>query len=83
MSDSVNHPAHYTAGPIECIEAIQAALGDDAFVVFCRGQAIKYAWRAGKKSNHAEDLRKGAWYLTRAAAVLDVAAQRTAVRGKA
>lgn len=25
MSDSVNHPAHYTGGDIECIDAIKAA----------------------------------------------------------
>lgn len=71
MNDPVNRPAHYTAGGIECIDAIQAALGDDAFVAYCRGQAIKYAWRAGNKWSYAEDLRKGAWYLTRAADVLD------------
>ena len=28
MSDSVNHPAHYTDGDIECIDAIKAALGE-------------------------------------------------------
>lgn len=37
----------------------------------CRATAIKYAWRAGLKDKHAEDLRKGAWYLIRAAEVLD------------
>lgn len=26
MSDSVNHPAHYTSGDIECIDAIPLAL---------------------------------------------------------
>ena len=69
--DPVNRPAHYTAGGIECIDAIRAALGDEAFVAYCRGTAIKYAWRSGLKANHAEDLRKGAWYLTKAASVLD------------
>jgi hypothetical protein len=71
VSDNVNHPAHYTSGSIECIDAIRAALGDDAFVAYCRGAAIKYAWRAGKKAAHAEDLRKGAWYLSRAASVIE------------
>lgn len=69
--DPVNHPSHYTNASIECIQAIRAALGDDAFVAYCRGTAIKYSWRAGSKEKHAEDLRKGAWYLTRAADVLD------------
>lgn len=69
--DPVTRPAHYVNADIECIDAIRAALGDEAFVAYCRGQTIKYAWRSGKKANHAEDLRKGAWYLTRAAEVLD------------
>lgn len=69
--DPVNRPAHYTAGRVECIDAIREALGDDAFVAYCRGTAIKYAWRSGRKANHAEDLRKGAWYLTKAASVID------------
>ena len=31
MTDHVNNPPHYTAGTIECIEAIRAALGKDGF----------------------------------------------------
>jgi len=69
--DMVNHPPHYTQGGIECIDAMRAALGDEGFVAYCRGAAIKYAWRAPLKGTAAEDLRKGAWYLTRAASVLD------------
>lgn len=68
--DNVNRPAHYTAGRIEAIEAIREALGDgDPFVAYCRGNAMKYLWRAGKKdpAKAAEDLRKAAWYATRAA----------------
>lgn len=68
MSDNVNHPDHYQSdNNVECIDAIRAALGLEGFVAHCRGTAIKYAWRSGKKANHAEDLRKGAWYLNRAA----------------
>lgn len=69
--DPVNHPAHYNVNGMECIDAIHAALGDVGFVAFCRGSAMKYAWRSGLKANHAEDLRKGAWYLTKAASVID------------
>lgn len=33
---------------------------------FNLGNAIKYVWRAGLKSdNPVEDLRKAAWYITR------------------
>lgn len=66
-ADMVNHPPHYQADGIECIDAIRAALGPDGFVALCRGNAIKYAWRAGKKGDAAQDLRKAAWYLNRAA----------------
>lgn len=71
-ADNVNHPQHYQSdNGIECIDAIRAALGLDGFVAHCRGTAIKYAFRAGKKQAHAEDLRKAAWYLNRAANALD------------
>lgn len=69
--DMVNAPPHYKTGDIECIDAIRAALGDEAFVAYCRGNAIKYAWRASRKWLSAEDLRKGAWYLTKAADVVE------------
>ena len=71
MHDSVNHPAHYTSGEIECIDAIEAALGPIGFVDYCRGNAMKYIWRADLKSNTVEDMRKAAWYCERAAKTLN------------
>lgn len=70
MSDPINHPAHYTQGSIECIDAMRAALGDEGFVSYCRGAVLKYAWRAGHKGDPVEDLRKAAWYANKAADVL-------------
>lgn len=61
MSDSVQHPTHYTSGDIECIDAIRAALGD-GFEPYCIGNVIKYVWRYQMK-NGAEDLEKAAVYL--------------------
>ena len=63
--DAVDHPSHYTSGDIECIDAIRSALGDECFKAFCRGNAIKYLWRAGKKdgSPEKEDLKKARWYI--------------------
>lgn len=70
--DDVSKPKHYQSDAgVECIDAIRAALGIDGFVAHCRGTAIKYAWRSGKKEKHAEDLRKAAWYLERAATELE------------
>ena len=68
--DLVNHPPHYTAGGIECIDAIHAALGDEGFLAYCRGNALKYVWRAPLKAS-AQDLRKTIWYLDRAATLLE------------
>lgn len=66
VDDSANHPAHYTAGNIECIQAIEAALSEyndpmDAFLV---GEVIKYLWRAPLKGSYAEDLRKGEYCMS-------------------
>jgi hypothetical protein len=61
MHDSVNHPAHYTGHPsgVECID-ITEHFG------FSLGNAIKYIWRAGLKSDNAvEDLEKAVWYIQR------------------
>lgn len=69
-SDPVNHPDHYQ-GKVECIDAIEAALGDDGFVAHCRGTAMKYLYRAGRKGESVEDLRKAAWYLNRAIKTLE------------
>lgn len=63
--NAFNHPAHYTAGNIECIQAIEAALSqyidpvDACFI----GQVIKYVWRAPLKGHYLEDFQKAAFYL--------------------
>jgi len=65
QADPVNHPPHYTAGGIECIDAIRAALGREGFLAYCRGNAIKYLWRCEHKGG-MEDLHKAEWYIHRA-----------------
>ncbi|MGK9252379.1 DUF3310 domain-containing protein [Paenibacillus humicus] len=65
MSDPVNHPDHYTAGKIECIDAIEAATtGLSGPEAYSTGAAIKYLWR-WKKKNGLEDLKKARWYIDR------------------
>ena len=64
--DKVNSPKHYTSHPsgIECIEVTR-------WYDFCIGNAIKYLWRAGLKSEKGysdvdkqiEDLKKAVWYI--------------------
>jgi len=58
--DSVNHPAHYTAGGIETIDFIEAKK-----LNYNLGNVIKYLTRADHKGSKLEDLRKAQWYLTR------------------
>lgn len=65
MSDTVNHPPHYTAGGVECIDALTAAtVGLEGIEAVCTANAIKYLWR-WKRKNGVEDLRKARWYLDR------------------
>lgn len=80
-TDMVDHPAHYTRGGIECIDALRAALGTRGFVDHCRACAIKYAWRSPHKGREDEDLRKAAWYLDRAAGELEAVALGPAAGG--
>lgn len=64
--DNVNHPKHYTSHPsgIECIEVTR-------HYCFSVGNAIKYLWRAGLKTDagrdgvekEIEDLNKAIWYI--------------------
>lgn len=65
MKENVNHPAHYNAGGIECIDAIDAACtglsNGEAFYI---GNAIKYIWRF-KWKNGVEDIDKAIFYLKR------------------
>lgn len=60
MTDTVNHPKHYTSHPsgIECIQITE-------HMSFNLGNAVKYIWRADLKHDAVEDLRKAKWYIER------------------
>lgn len=62
--DNVQHPAHYTGGSIECIDAMAETQGVEAVKNFCIWNAFKYLWRHDKK-NGVEDVKKAAWYLNK------------------
>ncbi len=57
LNDVVNHPKHYTAGGIECIDYINACKFD-----YLEGNIVKYVTRYRNK-NGVEDLRKAEFYL--------------------
>jgi hypothetical protein len=69
MTDMVNHPPHYTHGPIECVRAIHAALGNRGFLSYLRGTIIKYSWRAEHKGATKEDMAKIGFYSNEAVEV--------------
>lgn len=64
-SGSPVNPPHYRQGEIECIDAIEAALGPDGFKAFLTGQVMKYLWRQNLKGNQVLDLQKANWYLNK------------------
>lgn len=65
---AVDHPAHYTGGDIECIDAIKSAVqGLTGYEGFLAGNAIKYLWRWKVKGGKT-DLKKAAWYIDRLSA---------------
>ena len=60
-NDPIN-PNHYkTQSGVACIMVAE-------LLPYSLGNAIKYAWRAGKKDNLKQDLEKCEWYLNRAMA---------------
>lgn len=67
MTEKVNHPPHYTAGKVECIDALEAAtIGLQGIEAVCTANAIKYLWR-WKYKNGVEDLAKAKWYINKLA----------------
>lgn len=58
VEDKINHPAHYTSHPsgVECIDITR-------HMNFNCGNAVKYIWRHGEKTNPIEDLKKARWYI--------------------
>ena len=69
VCDSVNHPAHYTRGGIECLDAIEASLTPEQYRGYLKGNIIKYLWRYEWK-NGLEDVEKAQFYLNRLLASL-------------
>jgi hypothetical protein len=75
--DKINHPQHYTAGKVECIEAIESATaGLSGIEAVCVANVIKYVWRF-KLKNGTEDLMKAKWYLERLIARSEMNAKKT------
>jgi hypothetical protein len=48
---------HYRQGDIECIDAIRAALTDEEWRGFCKGNVLKYTWREKHKGGDGSLLK--------------------------
>ena len=64
---AVVHPPHYTAGSIECIDALNAMVEswNDPVAAVMAWQAAKYIWRSPFKGNPKQDIEKAFFYLNR------------------
>jgi hypothetical protein len=71
----IDHPAHYNAGEIEAIDAIE-----DWNLGYALGSAVKYIARAPHKGTQLQDLKKAAWYIEREIARLEGRVERSWIR---
>ena len=67
MTDFVNHPPHYTAGPVEVIDILEqaAAMAPDPVSGALQWQCLKYLLRMWLKGQPLQDAQKARWYLNR------------------
>lgn len=68
MSDAVHHPSHYTLPglTVESVDVIRAVLTPEEFKGWCKGNALKYSLRAGRKdpAKEVQDLAKAGVFLS-------------------
>lgn len=70
--DRVDHPEHYKAGDLECLDVMLDLYGRDAVLHFCMLNSFKYQWRCNKKDNCKEDLKKARWYMNKYLEILEL-----------
>ncbi len=58
-------PSHYVIKPMHVTDIIDIAESMGDMQGFCRGNILKYLYRAGKKGSSLEDLLKARDYLNR------------------
>ena len=68
MNDAVHHPQHYTLPglDVESVDVIRAVLTPEEFKGWCKGNALKYSLRAGRKdpTKEVQDLAKAGVFLS-------------------
>lgn len=63
ISNNINHLEHYQ-GKHECIDIMRVLFGDEAVKGFCKCNAFKYRFRAGRKEENTaeQDILKAEFY---------------------
>ena len=68
MNDAVHHPSHYTLPglTVESVDVIRAVLTPEEFKGWCKGNALKYSLRPGRKdpTKEVQDLAKAGVFLS-------------------
>lgn len=66
--EHVEHPQHYNAYTVECIEMMRRIWGNERTAQWCEMTAYKYRMRVGMKPDNSieQDLAKEQWYLSMA-----------------
>lgn len=63
-SDAVNHPKHYQLpSGRESVDVMREILTDEEFRGWCKGNALKYIFREGKKDDAVQDIKKAGKFL--------------------
>lgn len=62
--DAVNHPKHYQLpSERESIDVMREILTEEEFRGWCKGNALKYIFREGKKDDAVQDIKKAGKFL--------------------
>lgn len=64
-NDAVRSPKHYKLPGlnIESVDVLRSVLTPEEFKGFCRGNALKYLIRAGRKDSELQDIKKAGVYI--------------------
>jgi protein-arginine kinase activator protein McsA len=61
-NDFIKSPKHYSFFDTEVIDIIRSSMTTEQFIGYCKGNAIKYRLRAGKKDDTLQDILKAEEY---------------------
>jgi hypothetical protein len=77
LYDEQMNGSHYKLGNFEFIQIVEG-MGQQIAFAWCRLNAMKYLFRAGRKQNTKQDLEKAVWYTNRMISYLEKRDERVA-----